>query len=206
MSTFLRDGRSPSSTWRKSARVPKLTLFSGGRVRKLLLIMVLLGMVLLGLPCWAQNDSGPDAIEMGAKLKLGMSQQEVLKEIGKQYEAKQLSDPNQFVVFSKPAEGEKPHWEGMLTFKAGKLVSVERLWAYQNDDNSVALAKSLVGVLSSWMKEGASKCTVESLMSDAPDATGETVFLNCGKRSLKISVAKVEGYKEDASVSEVLGQ
>jgi len=168
-------------------------------VRKLLLMVVL-----MGLPCWAQDDSG--AIELGAKLKLGMAQNVVLKSIEKQYEVKQLSDPTQFVVFSKPKDGEKPHWEGMLTFKEAKLSSVERLWAYQNDDNSVALAKSLVGVLSSWIKDGASKCTVESLMSDAPDAQGETVFLNCGKRSLKVSVAKVAGYKEDVSVSEALGQ
>lgn len=168
-------------------------------MRKLLLMVVL-----MGLPCWAQDDSG--AIELGAQLKLGMAQNLVLKSIEKQYEVKQLSDPTQFVVFSKPKDGEKPHWEGMLTFKEAKLSSVERLWAYQNDDNSVALAKSLVGVLSSWIKDGASKCTVESLMSDAPDAQGETIFLNCGKRSLKVSVAKVAGYKEDVSVSEVLGQ
>ena len=162
--------------------------------------------VLMGLPCWAQNSSDSQAIELGAKLKLGMSQKVVLSIVEKQYEAKQLSDPTQFVVFSKPKENEKPRWEGMLTFKDEKLISVERLWAYQNDDNSVALAKSLVGVLSSWLKDGTTKCTVESLMSDSPDAQGESIFLNCGKRSLKISVAKVEGYKEDASVSEVLGE
>lgn len=54
------------------------------------------------------------------------------------------------------------------------------------------------------LRDGRNTRTVESLKSDAPDAQGQTVFLNCGRRALKISVAKVEGHKEDASVSEVL--
>ncbi len=153
---------------------------------------------------WAQ--SGADEIELGAKLKLGMAQKQVLADVGQHYEIKPLSDPAQFVVFSKPKEGEKPQWEGILTFKAGKLVAVERLWAYENDDNSVAMTKSLVSVLGNLVKNGQGTCVVESLVSDAPDAKGESIFLNCGKRSLKISVAKVEGYKEDASVSETLEQ
>lgn len=161
--------------------------------------------LLLGLPAWAQN--GSDEILLGAKLTLGMTQDQVLKEVGKQYGYKALSDPTQFVVFTKPKdENEKPRWEGMLTFKSGKLVSVERLWAYENDDNSVALTKSLLSVLTNFVRNGQSSCVVQSLMSDAPDAAGETVFVNCGKRSLKISVAKVQGYKEDASVSETLEQ
>jgi hypothetical protein len=138
-------------------------------------------------------------------LKLGMPQEQVLAEVGKHYTVKPLSDPTQFVVFTRPKDAtEKPRWEGMLTFKAHKLVSVERLWAYENDENSVALTKSLLGVLSNFVKGGRSTCVVQSLLSDAPDAQGETVFVNCGKRTLKISVAKVEGYKEDASVSETL--
>jgi len=159
--------------------------------------------LLVGLPLWAQNDA--EEILLGAKLKLGMTQEQVLTEVGKHYGIKPMSDPTQFVVFTKPKdEGEKPRWEGMLTFKSGKLISVERLWAYENDDNSVALTKSLLGVLSNFVKSGHSTCVVQALLSDAPDAQGETVFVNCGKRSLKISVAKVEGYKEDASVSETL--
>jgi hypothetical protein len=94
----------------------------------------------------------------------------------------------------------------MLTFKAGKLISVERLWAYENDHNSVARTKSLLGGLSNFVRNGQSACMVQSLSSDAPDAQGETVFINCGKRTLKISVAKVRGYKEDASVSRTLEQ
>lgn len=167
-------------------------------MRKLLLLCLL-----VGLPAWAQNET--DEILLGAKLKIGMAQGQVLTEVGKHYGIKPMSDPTQFVVFTKPKEeGEKPRWEGMLTFKAGKLNSVERLWAYENDDNSVALTKSLLGVLSNFVKSGQSTCVVQSLLSDAPDAQGETVFVNCGKRSLKISVAKIEGYKEDASVSETL--
>lgn len=161
--------------------------------------------LLVGLPVWAQSDT--DEILLGSQLKLGMTQKQVLAEVGKHYGLKALSDPTQFVVFTKPKdESEKPRWEGMLTFKAGKLISVERLWAYENDENSVALTKSLLGVLSNFVKNGQSACVVQSLLSDAPDAQGETVFVNCGKRTLKISVAKVEGYKEDASVSEMLEQ
>ena len=161
--------------------------------------------LLVGLPVWAQHEV--DEILLGAQLKLGMTQDQVLKEVGKHYGYKALSDPSQYVVFTQPKEqGEKPRWEGMLTFKAGKLISVERLWAYENDDNSVALTKSLLGVLSNFVKNGQSTCVVQSLLSDEPDAQGETIFVNCGKRSLKISVAKVEGYKEDASVSETLEQ
>jgi hypothetical protein len=55
----------------------------------------------------------------------------------------------------------------MLTFKAGKLAAVERLWAYQNDDSSVAITKSLVGVLNSLIKDGNSTCVVQSVVSDA---------------------------------------
>ena len=159
--------------------------------------------LLVVVPSWAQN--GTDEILLGAKLKLGMAQAQVLTEVAKHYGIKPMSDPTQFVVFTKPKEeGGKPRWEGMLTFKSGKLISVERLWAYENDDNSVGLTKSLLGVLSNFVKSGQSTCEIQALLSDAPDAQGETVFVNCGKRSLKISVAKIEGYKEDASVSETL--
>jgi hypothetical protein len=117
-----------------------------------------------------------------------------------------MQDASRFVVFAKPAQGEKPKWQGILTFKAGKLAGVERLWAYDDDERSVALAKSLFGALTSVVRSGKSTCVVEDNISDAPDAQGETVYLNCGKRSIKISVAKIEGYKEDASVSELLEQ
>ncbi len=171
----------------------------GGNVQKWFLMIVL-----AGIPLLAQNNA--DQIELGANLKLGMPQPQALAEVGKHYEVKAMEDKSQFVVFSKPAQGEKPKWEGMLSFKEGKLVGVERLWAYDDDERSVALAKSLFGALTSIVRSGVSTCRVEDQISDAPDAQGETVYLNCGKRSIKISVAKVEGYREDASVSEVLEQ
>ena len=159
--------------------------------------------LLMGTSLWAQNDS--EQIFLGVPLKLGMAQQHVLAEVGKHFSLKPLSDPTQFVVFTPPKDAtEKPKWEGMLTFKDAKLASVERLWAYENDDNSVALTKSLVSVLTAFVKTGKSTCVVQTLLSDSLDAQGESVFVTCGKRTLKISVAKVEGYKEDASVSETL--
>src|SRR3954471_10334216 len=93
----------------------------GGSVRKALWLCLL-----VGLPGWAQND--PDEMVLGATLKLGMPQEQVLAEVGKHYTVKPLSDPTQFVVFTRPKDAtEKPRWEGMLTFKTHKLVSVERL-------------------------------------------------------------------------------
>jgi hypothetical protein len=161
-------------------------------------------LLLLGVPLLAQ--SGSDEIKLGSNLKLGMTKADALAEIGKHFEVKAMEDGSHYVVFAKPTEGEKPKWEGILSFKGGKLAGVERLWAYDDDERSVALAKSLFGALTSIVKSGTSTCVVQDQVSDAPDAQGETVFLNCGKRSIKISVAKVEGYKEDASVSELLEQ
>ena len=164
----------------------------------------ILVLLLAGLPALAQP--GADEINLGANLKLGMSQSAALAEVGKQFQTKPLEDGAHFVVFSKPKDGDKPQWQGILSFKGGKLTAVERLWAYDNDERSVALAKSLFGALTSVVKSGTSTCVVQDQISDAPDAQGETVYLNCGKRSIKISVAKVEGYQEDASVSELLEQ
>jgi hypothetical protein len=161
-------------------------------------------LLLLGLSVVAQDRT--NQIELGANLKLGMPQAEALTEVGKHFETKAMEDGSHFVVFIKPASGEKPKWEGILTFKAAKLVAVERLWAYDDDERSVAMAKSLFGALTSVVKSGTSTCKVEDQISDVPDAQGETVYLNCGKRSIKISVAKVAGYREDASVSELLEQ
>lgn len=161
-------------------------------------------LLLCAWPLWAQKNS--EQIELGANLKLGMAQKDALAEVGKHYLAKPMEDASHFVVFAKPAEGEKPKWEGILTFKDGKLAGVERLWAYDDNESSVALAKALFGALTSVVRSGKSTCVVEDQVSDAPDAQGETVYLNCGKRSIKISVAKVDGYKEDASVSEMLGE
>jgi len=167
-------------------------------------IGLLLFLLLIGLPFAAEDRT--DQIELGANLKLGMSQVDALAQVGKHFETKAMEDATHFVVFLKPANGEKPKWEGILTFKAGKLVAVERLWAYDDDERSVSMAKSLFGALTSVVKSGTSTCKVEDQISDVPDAQGETVYLNCGKRSIKISVAKVEGYREDASVSELLEQ
>lgn len=163
-----------------------------------------LWLLMVIVPVCAQD--GSDQIDLGGSLTLGMPQAQALAEVGKHFETKAMQDPAHFVVFLKPAGGEKPKWEGILTFKSGKLAGVERLWAYDDDERSVALTKSLFGALSSIVRSGKSMCEVEDEVSDTPDAQGETVFLNCGKRSIKISVAKVGGYKEDASVSEVLGQ
>ncbi len=164
--------------------------------------------VLLLLASPGLTQQGPDRIELGANLTLGMSQAQALAEVGKHFSAKPMQDdPSQYIVFAKPKSAdEKPKWEGVLTFKSGKLVGVERLWAYDDDEKSVALAKSLFGALTSVVKSGKSTCVVEDEISDAAGAQGETVYLNCGKRSIKISVAKVEGYKEDTSVSELLEQ
>src|SRR5581483_4203605 len=143
----------------------------------------------------------------GAHLKLGMRKAQALAEVEKHFSAKSMQDPSQYIVFDKPKDAsDKPKWEGILTFKSGKLVGVERLWAYDDDEKSVALAKSLFGALSSVVKNGQSTCVVEDEISDAAGAQGESVYLNCGKRSIKISVAKVDGYKEDTSVSELLEQ
>ena len=171
-------------------------------MKRLLCYGLLVLCLLTGTSLLAQND--PDQLTLGVPLKLGMAQQHVLAEVGKHFGVKALSDPRQFVVFTQSGENEKPKWEGILTFKNGKLASVERLWAYENDDNSVALTKSLGGLLTNFVKTGKSTCVVQTLLSDSLEAQGETVFLTCGRRTLKISVAKVEGYKEDASVSETL--
>jgi hypothetical protein len=149
---------------------------------------------------------GIDQIELGTNLKLGMSQADALAEVAKHFETKPMEDGTHFVVYVKPAAGEKPKWEGILTFKAGKLAGVERLWAYDDNEHSVAMAKSFFGALTSIVRSGNTTCRVEDQISDAPDAQGESVVLSCGKRSIKISVAKVEGYREDASVSELLEQ
>jgi hypothetical protein len=169
-------------------------------VRKWIGLLLLLTIA----PLRAQDSS--QQIELGASLTIGMSQERALAEVGKHFQTKAMQDASRFVVFAKPAQGEKPKWQGILTFKAGKLAGVERLWAYDDDERSVALAKSLFGALTSVVRSGKSTCVVEDNISDAPDAQGETVYLNCGKRSIKISVAKIEGYKEDASVSELLEQ
>ena len=161
-------------------------------------------LVLVIVPVCAQDTA--NQIELGENLTLGMTQAQALAEIGKHYQAKAMQDASHFVVFQKPAAGEKAKWEGILTFKSGKLVGVERLWAYDDDERSVALTKSLFGALTSIVRSGKSTCVVEDDVSDTPDAQGETIYLNCGKRSIKISVAKVEGYKEDTSVSELLEQ
>ena len=171
-------------------------------MRKLTWLLVLV----LGLPAMAPSQDAAEAIELGSNLQLGMTQKQALAEVGKHFEVKPMADPSHFVVYVRPSAGEKPKWEGILTFKAGKLAGVERLWAYDDDERSVALAKSLFGALTEVVKSGKSTCIVEDQVSDAPDASGETVYLNCGKRSIKISVVKVEGYKEDASVSELLEQ
>ena len=161
--------------------------------------------LLFALPLLAQT--GSNQIELGANLTIGMTKAQALAEVQKHFATQRMQDPTQYVVLDKPASAaEKPKWQGVLTFKAGKLVSVERLWAYADDDKSVALAKSLFGALSSVVKSGKSTCIVEDEISDAADAHGETVYLTCGKRSIKISVAKVQGYKEDTSVSELLEQ
>lgn len=156
-------------------------------------------------PVLAQQAS--DQIELGADLKIGMPQAQALAAVEKHFAAKPMQDPSQYIVFDKPKDAnEKPKWEGILTFKSGKLIGVERLWAYDDDEKSVALAKSLFGALTSVVKSGKSTCVVEDEISDAAEAQGETVYLTCGKRSIKISVAKVDGYKEDTSVSELLEQ
>lgn len=164
--------------------------------------------VLLLLAAPGVTQEGPDRIELGANLAIGMPKAQALAEVEKHYSTKPMQDdPSEYIVFDRPAAaGEKPVWEGILTFKAGKLVGVERLWAYDDDEKSVALTKSLFGALTSVVKSGKSTCVVEDEISDTADAQGETVYLNCGKRSIKISVAKVQGYKEDASISEILGQ
>lgn len=166
---------------------------------------IVLVVLMIGLPLFAQNSS--NQIELGANLTLGMPQAQALAEVKKHFEAKPMEDQSHFLVYAKPAAlGENPKWEGILTFQAGKLSGVERLWAYDDDERSVALAKSLFAALTSVVRSGKSTCQVEDQISDTPDAEGETVYLNCGNRSIKISVAKVQGYKEDTSVSEVLGQ
>ena len=161
-------------------------------------------LLLVIVPVCAQDSS--EQIELGANLTMGMPQAQALAEVGKHFQTKPMQDASHFVVFTKPADGAKPKWEGILTFKSGKLAGAERLWAYDDDERSVALTKSLFGALTSIVKSGKSTCVVEDDVSDTPDASGETVYLNCGKRSIKISVAKVEGYKEDTSVSELLEQ
>jgi len=161
-------------------------------------------LLLLALRAAAQD--GVEQIELGTNLKLGLTQADTLALVGKHFEARPMQDNSHYIVYVKPAEGEKPKWEGILTFKAGKLAAVERLWAYDDNEHSVAMAKSFFGALTSIVRSGTSTCKVEDQISDAPDAQGESVLLSCGKRSIKISVAKVEGYREDASVSELLEQ
>src|SRR5581483_402523 len=98
--------------------------------------------LLLFFAAAAPAQQGPDQIELGANLKLGMPKAQALAEVEKHFSAKSMQDPSQYIVFDKPKDAsDKPKWEGILTFKSGKLVGVERLWAYDDDEKSVALAK-----------------------------------------------------------------
>ena len=172
------------------------------RVLKLLL---LLSAYLV--PIQAQQQPG-SSITIGVhELRLGMPRDQVIAKLASSYDVSALPDrkaacKDSCFVWNKGSRLESPI--GSVAFKSGRLSSVRVYWDPQDQQAAVPLARAIYGVLSRFVQDGATRCTVEVRQSNSPTSDERVAFIVCGERYISLTILRMDGSEETAILSEVL--
>jgi hypothetical protein len=157
-----------------------------------------------------RGQTTPDDISLGTvRLTLGMAQDAVLATLGKSYDLEKLTEGQQFSSWLVNARTgtEKlapPKYVGNVTFRQGKLTTVMKNWAPENQQKGVEFATSLYDVMTSFTNEGRTVCSIETGRKKDPGYDGKAIFVTCGAKYIRIDLLSgPQG--ESTSMAEVLG-
>lgn len=158
---------------------------------------------------WGQTT--PDDITLGTvRLILGMAQDAVLTTLGKSYELQKLNESQQFSSWAVTARTSAnkltpPKHVGSVAFRQGKLTSVMKNWAPENQQKGFEFATSLYDVITSFTNEGRTVCSIETGRKNDLGYDAKTIFIICGAKHIRIDL--LSGPERDAvMMSEVLGE
>ena len=143
----------------------------------------------------SNNPPVNDELSIGSvTLRLGMSKDAVMSELGKHYAVTCSLCPPQGTPLEDWLIYEKTHPDelvGNVRFVSGKLTLASRVWTHENKDYSGAdTAEIVYKVFSKFVAEGNTNCTVKTWASQQSSGPGELEFretqITCGHREIAI--------------------
>jgi len=141
------------------------------------------------------------SITLGAELKLGMPQAEVLEKLADYYEVRK-SVPGAWQLLSKNG----PPFEsfGSVTFHDGRLTYVSKEWGPTNQQRGVEFATALYGALANLTAQKETLCWISTLQNMDPAGEMRQMWFTCGGKTLDITVVRDRRYGNHVTMSEIL--
>jgi len=153
----------------------------------------------------AQAPSGNSILIGDARLRLGMSQESVIRALQSSYEISTVGNDGDF-TFRARGRAHDASPEGYLSFRAGKLTEATKLWNGDEPNTADALSHAIYGAASSFTDPMA-PCSIATFKSQKPNEEKRGVTLSCGDQHVDIftSGVSVNGtWHEVAIVNESL--
>lgn len=137
---------------------------------------------------WGQDaPRDVDVITLGSTtLYLGLTRNEVLSELAKDYTLVKNGELESWTIKSKNTP---PENVGQISFEGGKLVCADKLWT-GSEDTDFAFANVLHGALNQFQKEGRNACLISTDYKRDPLFEERSITFYCGPRQLIIETDK----------------
>jgi len=143
---------------------------------------LLLGLVLTTLvtPTQAQA-AAPDSIVFGnVRVSLGAPEQSVLRALREYYDVSEVQDQ-----FSITRRGDKDAYEGFVSFRDGRVLSITKNWNLFLPNTQEALARAVYGAFTKFGQSPAG-CSVATFDNEQPETQKRGVVITCGQRTVEI--------------------
>lgn len=166
-------------------------------------------LALASIAAVTQSGVRDDSIAFGSvRLTLGQPQPSALETLRQRYEVRPIDQRGEFSSWSvwTRVKGELSS-VGNVWFTAGTLSGASLGWITNQEDEqrAVSFASSLHGAVRELAGDVGRECRVSTGTVQGPGRESRSVFLQCGRKLVRIDVSKSE-FGEFASISEVIGR
>jgi len=141
----------------------------------------------------------------GMDMRLGMSQETIMKRVLKTCELSPLGDSkDSYMVLERRRGNDRQGILGGVIFKQGKLIYASKEWYDNNEGADYKLADALYSVMTEMEKRGETLLNMQIDNRRGPSFTEASITLNFSKRRVKILLFEYKGSKS-VQVTEELG-
>ena len=148
---------------------------------------LLLGLILVTFVATTPAQApAPDSIVFGnVWVSLGAQEQSVLRALREYYDVSEVQD--QFSIMLK---GNKDAYEGVVSFRDGRVSSITKNWNLFSQNTQEALARAVYGAFTKFGQSRAG-CGVTTFDNQQPEMQKRGVAITCGQRTVEIFITRV---------------
>lgn len=154
------------------------------------MLSLLAALLIIGYPgpIYGENDNEASVVIDGVRVTLGMPEGDVLAKLRKEHQMQRTTSVEGKTTGSWVVVSRESHDRGLVSFEQGKLVQAGATWASVKDQAVVDFARAVIGVLSTVAAQPSASCAVSVDTIELQRIEGRSATLNCGPKSVIISV------------------